>query len=145
MYESDPISSYHGASTNLESKKSKRRGKSEIAQGRFWLDTPFAMTAKVNRHGQVVLQMAAREKLNIRTGDTLVVIVHDPKGRIVLEKRSIRRAKGNNSKGYLNPRPLPSAVLQRIYMQPTDDWDKVEAEAVAISRRTLAGARPEEL
>ena len=46
---------------------------------------------------------------------------------------------------YLNPRPLPTAVLERVFGQSAPGWDKVEAEAVALARRALVGTQPEEL
>ena len=103
------------------------------------------MTAKVNRQGQVVLRTTAQEKLDIRAGDLLVVVVRDARGRIVLQKRPSTRARDRHNKSYLNPRPIRPAVLERIYSRPSAGWDKVEAEAVAISRRTLIGTRLEEL
>jgi bifunctional DNA-binding transcriptional regulator/antitoxin component of YhaV-PrlF toxin-antitoxin module len=96
------------------------------------------MTAKMNRRGQLVLQTAAHEKLDLRSGDALVVVVHDADGRIVLQKRTAATKK-TRSKTYLNPRPLPASVLEGIYQHSDPEWDKIEAEAVAAGRRALTG------
>src|SRR5262249_21150579 len=54
----------------------------------------------------------------------------------------LKREEGNCLERLLRiMRPIPSAILERIYRQPADDWDKVEAEATAIDRRALASAR----
>jgi len=100
------------------------------------------MTATVNQRGQIVLRTTAQEKVRVKTGDVLVV-VHDQSGRIVLQKRP--SARPGSKKSYLTPPALSSATLDRIYTHPTPDWEKVEAEAVAISRRALAGETLEDL
>ncbi len=97
------------------------------------------MTAKMNHRGQLVLRMTAHEKLNLRSGDALVVVVHDEDGRIVLQKRPTAGAKKTRGKAYLNPRPLSASVLERMYQRTDPEWDKIEAEAVAVGHRALKG------
>ncbi len=93
----------------------------------------------MNHRGQLVLQTAAHEKLDLRSGDALVVVVHDADGRIVLQKLRTAATKKTRSKAYLNPRPLPASVLEEIYQHVDPEWDKIEAEAVAAGRRALTG------
>ena len=97
------------------------------------------MTAKMNRRGQLVLHTTAHEKLNLRSGDALVVVVRDADGRIVLQKRPTAGTKKTRDKAYLNPRPLSASVLERIYQRADPEWDRIEAEAVAVGHRALKG------
>ena len=96
------------------------------------------MTAKMNRQGQLVLHPSAHEKFDLQSGDALVVVEHDADGRIVLQKR---RTEGKKTRGksYLSPRPVPASVLERIYQRADPEWDRIEAEAVAVGRRALTG------
>ena len=103
------------------------------------------MAAKTNHRGQVELRATAHGSLDLRPGDTLVVVGHDRHGHILLQKRPVSPKKTSRHKSYLNPRPLPAGVLERIYGRLAPAWDKVEAEAVAVGRRRLAGKRLEEL
>jgi len=98
----------------------------------------------VNRRGQIVLRTTAPEKLNVKPGDVLVVI-HDQTGRIILQKRRAAGSQARGGKSYLTPPPLPPAALERIYARSDPAWDKVEAEATALSRSALAGKALEEL
>ena len=98
----------------------------------------------MNRRGQIVLRTSAEENLGVKPGDVLVV-GHTHGGRIVLEKRCSPRRGTPRKKSYLTPSPLSPTTLERIYSRPDPDWDKVEAEAVALSRRALAGRRLNEL
>ena len=97
------------------------------------------MTAKMNRRGQLVLHTAAHEKLDLKSGDALVVVIHDADDRIVLQKRRTAATQKTRGKAYLNPRPLPAAVLKEIYQHVDPEWDKIEGEAVAAGRRALTG------
>ncbi|MBI2927007.1 MAG: AbrB/MazE/SpoVT family DNA-binding domain-containing protein [Verrucomicrobia bacterium] len=102
------------------------------------------MTATVNRRGQIVLRTTVQEKVNVKSGDVLVVL-HDQAGRIVLQKRRAALTQARGGKSYLTPPPLPPAALERIYARPDREWDKIEAEATALSRRALTGKALEEL
>jgi len=106
--------------------------------------TGRVMTATVNQRGHIVLRKSAREKWDFRRGD-LLVVVSDEAGRIVLQKRHAPQPHRRHHRSYLTPPPLTSAALKRIYARPDPDWDTVEAEAVAVGRRALAGRRLEEL
>lgn len=100
------------------------------------------MAATVNSRGQIVLSASAMDTLKIKPGDVLVV-VHDKSGRLVLQRRRASRRNGRRS--YLTPRPLSPAARGRLYTAGDAEWDKVEAEAAARSRRALAGKRLEDL
>ena len=102
------------------------------------------MTVTINHDGQIVLQKKVHEKLDVRAGDVLVVVL-ERRGRIVLRKKRLPRRAGRRSVHYLTPPPLSPRVLKRIYARPDLKWDKVEAEAVTQGRRVLAGRRLEEL
>ena len=97
------------------------------------------MTAKMNHRGQLVLHTAAHEKLNLKSGDALVVVIHDEDGRIVLQKHRTAATKKTRGKAYLNPRPLPASVLKEIYQHADPEWDKIEGQAAAAGRRALRG------
>jgi len=48
------------------------------------------MTAKINRQGQLVLHTTHCERLDLKSGDALVVVQRDADGHIVLQKRRVR-------------------------------------------------------
>ena len=98
------------------------------------------MTANMNSRGEIVLPTKAAQKLGFKPGDLLVVI-HEPSGRVVLQKQIPRR----RGRTYLNPPPLPGAVRARLYAKPETAHDPLEAEAVALGHRALAGRKLEDL
>ncbi len=97
------------------------------------------MTARMNRRGQLVLHTTAQEKLNLRSGDAFVVVVHDEDGRIVLQRKPAAGTNKTRGKDYLNPPPLPVPVLERMYRSSEPEWDKNEAEAATVGQRALKG------
>ena len=98
------------------------------------------MTATLNKQGEIVLQSKAVKKLGFKNGD-LFVLSHDPLGRVILQKRAAKR----RAKEYLTPPPLPASTRARLYARPDPLQDKLEAEAILISRRALAGRKLEDL
>ena len=98
------------------------------------------MTATMNSRNEIVLPTKAAQKLGFKTGDLLVVI-HEPSGRVVLQKQVLRR----RSRIYLNPPALSAAVRARLYAKPEAAHDPLEAEAVTLSRRALAGHKLDDL
>jgi bifunctional DNA-binding transcriptional regulator/antitoxin component of YhaV-PrlF toxin-antitoxin module len=102
------------------------------------------MTATVTSKGHIVLRTNSREKLSVKPGDVLVA--SGEIGRIVLRKRrNDGRHSQRSSRNYLTPPPLSAKIRQRLYAQADPAWDKVEAEAVALGRRSLKGKRVDQL
>ena len=103
------------------------------------------MTATITSKGYIVLRTSAREKVSVKPGDVLVA--SGGKGRIVLRKqrKGWRDSRKRVRTNYLTPPPLSPRVLERVYAESNPEWDKVEAEAVALSERSLKGKRIEQL
>src|SRR4051812_16817674 len=99
------------------------------------------MTARVNRKGQIVLNSEPGDHTPLKPGDILVV-ARDRKGSMILKKRN---APPRLAKAYLNPPVLPGSVLERLYQIDDPAWGRVEAEAVAMSRKSLTGRSLAEL
>lgn len=110
----------------------------------FLGDGSHMMTVTVNRRGQIVLRVNAGKNLAVKSGDVFVV-VREQAGRIVLQKRRSARHNGRTGRSYLSPPPLSAATRAGLYTRPNPEGDKVEAEATARSKRSLAGKRLEDL
>jgi hypothetical protein len=100
------------------------------------------MTGNVNRNGDLILRAGPDEKIEAENGD-LFVVAKKKAGTLVLKKSDGRGEPQHKS--YLNPPPLPRAVLSRLYRKNDPAWDVVEEKAGIQSRRALTGSRLEDL